>query len=277
MCLRPCCDVPRRARFPPRAVRCAHPTHPANSYPGFRWPGGWRHRRAAVVDHCRPLQCSIGRSWLAVNLPEVYGPRCNLGATGGRMPEKQSDVMIAVGYEAPGGPEVLRPETVPIPVPRPGEVLVKVAFAGVNRPDVVQRQGNYPPPPGASPIPGLEIAGEVVALGGGVEPVMLGQKICALVSGGGYAEYCLADAQPLPARARWPVATAGSGGGDTRNPVYGLAQSCSSAVGPEGWRNGAGPWRNQRDRDHGNRAGASCSGCQIDRNLRQRREMRPCA
>jgi putative PIG3 family NAD(P)H quinone oxidoreductase len=71
-------------------------------------------------------------------------------------------------------------------------LLIRVAFAGVNRPDVLQRQGGYPPPAGASPIPGLEVAGEVVGLGEGVDPVMLGQQVCALVSGGGYAEYCLA-------------------------------------------------------------------------------------
>jgi putative PIG3 family NAD(P)H quinone oxidoreductase len=101
--------------------------------------------------------------------------------------------MIAIGYDAPGGPEVLRAETLPVPTPRAGEVLVKVAFAGVNRPDVVQRTGNYPPPPGASPIPGLEISGEIAALGEGVDSAFIGQRVCALVSGGGYAEYCLAD------------------------------------------------------------------------------------
>lgn len=102
--------------------------------------------------------------------------------------------MTAVGYDAPGGPEVLRPETVPVPRPGPGEVLVKVAFAGVNRPDVVQRMGNYPPPPGASPIPGLEISGTVAALGEGVSRLLPGQEVCALVSGGGYAQYCIARA-----------------------------------------------------------------------------------
>ncbi|GFE75837.1 NAD(P)H-quinone oxidoreductase [Novosphingobium sp. TCA1] len=100
--------------------------------------------------------------------------------------------MTAIGFEAPGGPEVLQPVTVPVPVPGPGEVLVKVAFAGVNRPDVVQRQGKYPPPPGASPLPGLEISGQVVALGEGVTELDVGRKVCALVAGGGYAEYCLA-------------------------------------------------------------------------------------
>jgi putative PIG3 family NAD(P)H quinone oxidoreductase len=107
-----------------------------------------------------------------------------------------------MGFDAPGGPEVFRPETLPLPQPGSGEVLVRVAYAGVNRPDVIQRQGFYPPPPGASPIPGLEIAGEIVAIGDGVGPEMLGQQVCALVSGGGYAEYCLADPQhclPVPA------------------------------------------------------------------------------
>jgi putative PIG3 family NAD(P)H quinone oxidoreductase len=102
--------------------------------------------------------------------------------------------MTAVGFAAPGGPDVLRAETVPVPAPGPGQVLVKVAFAGVNRPDVAQRLGLYPPPPGASPIPGLEISGQVVALGEGVTRLLPGQLVCALVSGGGYAQYCLAEA-----------------------------------------------------------------------------------
>ncbi|NKJ42638.1 NAD(P)H-quinone oxidoreductase [Novosphingobium sp. SG720] len=102
--------------------------------------------------------------------------------------------MTAVGFDGHGGPEVLRPETLPVPRPGPGQVLVKVAYAGVNRPDVIQRQGSYPPPPGASLIPGLEIAGQVVALGEGVTIPLLGQNVCALVSGGGYAQYCLAEA-----------------------------------------------------------------------------------
>jgi putative PIG3 family NAD(P)H quinone oxidoreductase len=117
--------------------------------------------------------------------------------------------MIAMGFDAPGGPEVLRPATVPVPHSGAGEVLIQVAFAGVNRPDVVQRQGNYPPPPGASPIPGLEIAGKVVALGEGVERALLGQQVCALVSGGGYAEYCLARAgHCLPVPAAVPLSEA---------------------------------------------------------------------
>ena len=109
--------------------------------------------------------------------------------------------MIAVGFDAPGAPDVLRAEEMAVPSPGAGQVLIKVSHAGVNRPDVIQRQGFYPPPPGASPIPGLEISGEIVALGEGAGRVRLGQKICALVSGGGYAQYCLAQADhclPVP-------------------------------------------------------------------------------
>ena len=126
------------------------------------------------------------------------------------------DSMQAVGFDSPGPPEVLQLRDQPVPQPGPGQVLVKVAYAGVNRPDVAQRQGNYPPPPplrpkspvraaarrqaavdncpGASPLPGLEISGEVVAAGEGVEWPQAGQSVCALVNGGGYAQYCLAQA-----------------------------------------------------------------------------------
>jgi putative PIG3 family NAD(P)H quinone oxidoreductase len=100
--------------------------------------------------------------------------------------------MTAMGFDDPGGPDVLRPETLPVPQPDENQVLIRVSHAGVNRPDVIQRQGFYPPPPGASPIPGLEVSGTVVAIGDGAPPEMLNRKVCALVSGGGYAEYCLA-------------------------------------------------------------------------------------
>lgn len=109
--------------------------------------------------------------------------------------------MTAIEITRPGGPEVLRPCRRPIPQPMQGDVLVKVAAAGVNRPDLMQRQGLYPPPPGASDIPGLEIAGTVAALGEGTEGLRLGDEVCALVSGGGYAEYCIAAAPlclPIP-------------------------------------------------------------------------------
>jgi len=100
--------------------------------------------------------------------------------------------MTAIAISAPGGPEVLQPTTRPVPQPGPGEVLIRVAAAGVNRPDVLQRMGFYPPPPGASDLPGLEIAGVIAAVGPGGDPEHLGQAVCALVAGGGYAEYCLA-------------------------------------------------------------------------------------
>src|SRR6266571_3107601 len=95
--------------------------------------------------------------------------------------------ITAIAIRAPGGPEVLVPEQRPLPVLGPGEVLVKVAAAGVNRPDVMQRQGLYPPPPGAPDIPGLEIAGEIVALESDVKRWKVGDKVTALVPGGGYA------------------------------------------------------------------------------------------
>ena len=107
--------------------------------------------------------------------------------------------MIAIEISRPGKPDVLVPVERPRPVPAAGEVLVKVAAAGVNRPDVFQRRGRYPPPPGASDIPGLEIAGTVEEAGADVGELAVGDAICALVAGGGYAEYCTAPApQCLP-------------------------------------------------------------------------------
>jgi NADPH2:quinone reductase len=100
--------------------------------------------------------------------------------------------MTVIGIKTPGGPEMLVPEQRAVPTPGDGEILVKVAAAGVNRPDVMQRQGLYPPPPGAPDIPGLEIAGKVVALGPNVKRWKTGDRVMALVVGGGYAEYCLA-------------------------------------------------------------------------------------
>ena len=100
--------------------------------------------------------------------------------------------MTAIEISAPGGPEVLRPVERPVPVPGTDQVLIKVAAAGVNRPDVLQRKGAYPPPPGASDIPGLEIAGTVVAAGPDAGAALVGKRVCALVTGGGYADYCVA-------------------------------------------------------------------------------------
>ncbi len=109
------------------------------------------------------------------------------------------ETMRFIDLPSHGGPEVMKVSQAPLPKPAKGEILVKVEAAGVNRPDVAQRQGTYPPPKGASPILGLEIAGEVVALGEGVDEFQIGEKVCALANGGGYAEYCTAPAgQALP-------------------------------------------------------------------------------
>jgi NADPH:quinone reductase len=110
-----------------------------------------------------------------------------------------TDIPTTMTAIDPEGPEVLIPVTRPVPVAGKGEVLIKVAAAGVNRPDVVQRKGLYPPPPGAPSIPGLEVSGVIVALGQGVDAAHMGQPVCALVTGGGYAEYCVAPVgQCLP-------------------------------------------------------------------------------
>src|SRR6476646_3227656 len=107
--------------------------------------------------------------------------------------------MIAIAITRPGGPEVLRPIDAPVPAPKDGEVLIRVAAAGVNRPDLMQREGKYPPPPGASEIPGLEVAGTVAGKGNGADRWNAGDRVCALITGGGYAEYCVAPAvQCLP-------------------------------------------------------------------------------
>src|SRR5204863_2581721 len=115
------------------------------------------------------------------------------------------DEMRHIAMEAPGGPEVLVLAIGPVPRPATGEVLIRVAAAGINRPDILQRTGNYPPPPGASPVLGLEVSGTVVALGAEVTGWHEGDAVCALVAGGGYAEYCVAPAPqclPLPKASR---------------------------------------------------------------------------
>jgi putative PIG3 family NAD(P)H quinone oxidoreductase len=112
---------------------------------------------------------------------------------------ERPQTMQAIDPDAPGGPEVLRLVERPVPVPAAGEVLIQVAAAGVNRPDVLQRKGGYPPPPGASSVPGLEIAGTIVAVGECVDTIQIGQPVCALLAGGGYAEYAVAPfGQCLP-------------------------------------------------------------------------------
>ena len=119
--------------------------------------------------------------------------------------------MKAIRIARPGDTSVLRPVETPKPVPGPGEVLIRVAAAGVNRPDILQRQGRYAPPPGASDIPGLEVAGRIEALGDGVARWSVGDDVCALLSGGGYAEYAVApEGQCLPVPANLtPVEAAG--------------------------------------------------------------------
>jgi putative PIG3 family NAD(P)H quinone oxidoreductase len=112
--------------------------------------------------------------------------------------EKLPTQMTVIGISKPGGPEVLLPETRAVPAPGADEILIKVEAAGVNRPDVAQRQGHYPPPPGASDLPGLEVAGEVVAVGSNAKRHKLGERVMSLVAGGGYAQYCIAqDAQAM--------------------------------------------------------------------------------
>src|SRR5574340_1780352 len=110
-------------------------------------------------------------------------------------------VMRAIAVERPGGPDAMRVAEAPLPQLRAGEVLIEVTWAGVNRPDCLQRAGSYPPPPAASPVLGLEVAGRVVACGDGVATPKIGDSVCALVPGGGYAEYCTTPADwclPIP-------------------------------------------------------------------------------
>jgi NADPH2:quinone reductase len=111
------------------------------------------------------------------------------------------ETMRQVRFSGAGGPEVIRLEMAPVPRPGPGQVLIAVAAAGLNRPDCLQRAGGYPPPPGATDVPGLEVSGQVAALGEGVAGLAVGDEVCALVISGGYAEYCVADAAlclPVP-------------------------------------------------------------------------------
>jgi NADPH2:quinone reductase len=129
----------------------------------------------------------------------------------GQIMEKLPAQMTVIGISKPGGPEVLIPETRSVPVPGPDEILIKVAAAGVNRPDVAQRSGSYPPPPGASDLPGLEVAGEVVAVGANAKKHKLGDKVMSLVAGGGYAQYCIAqDAQAIAVPQNLSIKEAGA-------------------------------------------------------------------
>lgn len=119
--------------------------------------------------------------------------------------------MTLIEITTPGGPEVLQPRRADVPVAGPGEILIRVHAAGVNRPDALQRAGKYPMRPGMNPLPGLEVAGEVVALGDGVTAYTLGDKVCALTNGGGYAQFCsvpASQALPIPEGMDWIQAAA---------------------------------------------------------------------
>ncbi|RAI68364.1 NAD(P)H-quinone oxidoreductase [Pseudomonas fluorescens] len=119
--------------------------------------------------------------------------------------------MTLIEITEPGGPDVLQPHQAPVPVAEAGEILIRVHAAGVNRPDALQRAGKYPLKPGMNPIPGLEVAGEVVAIGAGVSEFALGDKVCALTNGGGYAQYCVVPASqalPIPEGMDWLQAAA---------------------------------------------------------------------
>jgi putative PIG3 family NAD(P)H quinone oxidoreductase len=119
--------------------------------------------------------------------------------------------MRQVRFDGAGGPEVIRLETALVPKPGRGQVLIEVVAAGVNRPDCIQRSGGYPPPPGATEIPGLEISGRIVAVGDGVETLRIGDEVCALVASGGYAEYCVAE-EPLCLPIPGPLSLLEAGG-----------------------------------------------------------------
>jgi putative PIG3 family NAD(P)H quinone oxidoreductase len=122
-----------------------------------------------------------------------------------------SQTMKQVRFSGPGGPEVIEIEMAPVPQPGPGQVLIAVAAAGVNRPDCLQRAGGYPPPPGATQVPGLEVSGHIVAVGDGVAASRIGAAVCALVISGGYAEYAVAD-EPLCLPVPKPLSLLEAGG-----------------------------------------------------------------
>lgn len=156
-------------------------------------------------------------------------------------------MMRAVEITQPGGPDVLCLTERPVPTPRAGEVVLKLAYAGVNRPDALQRAGAYDPPPTASDLPGLEGAGEVVAVGEGVSGLSVGDQVCALLPGGGYAEYVAtpaAHALPIPKGMDLRMAAC-----LPETFFYGLVQRVHARW-PKGGRTVFGPWRIVGDRDN---------------------------
>jgi NADPH:quinone reductase-like Zn-dependent oxidoreductase len=143
------------------------------------------------------------------------------------------DQMTVIEISKPGGPEVLVPATRPTPSPGPGELLIKTEAAGVNRPDVMQRMGEYPPPPGASDLPGLEVAGTVAAVGDGVTGWSVGDTVCALTPGGGYAAYCLVPAPqclPIPKLAAGDIALIHGGSSGIGTTAIQLASAFGARV-----------------------------------------------
>jgi NADPH2:quinone reductase len=161
---------------------------------------------AVLLRAQRSVKRLQAEAWLANQVP-LQSIRISQGKNMEKLPAQ----MTVIGISKPGGPEVLVPETRAVPAPGPGEILIKVAAAGVNRPDVAQRSGAYPPPPGASDLPGLEVAGEVVAVGAGATRHKLGDKVMSLVAGGGYAQYCIAqDAQAMAVPATLSMQEAGA-------------------------------------------------------------------
>ena len=157
------------------------------------------------------------------------------------LPAKMREIHFTGG----GGPEVIALRQADVPAPPAGKVLIEVVAAGINRPDCIQRAGLYPPPPGESQIPGLEIGGRVVALGAGVENLSLGEEVCALVGSGGYAEYCLADAALCLPRPK-PL-DSGRGGRNSGKLFHGLRQRLHART-PRVGRNFSHPRRIERDR-----------------------------
>ena len=181
--------------------------------------------------------------------------------------------MKAIEISAPGGPEVLRLVERPAPTPGPGELLVRVEAAGVNRPDILQRMGKYPPPPGVSDMPGLEIAGTVAAIGPRRRRWREGDNVCALVAGGGYAEYCVVpEPQALPLPRRLPAAR---GRGCSRDVLHRLDQPVRSRQARRG-RDGPDSRRLERHRHdrHPARAGIRRHGACHRRLGRQVRRLR---
>src|SRR5439155_364019 len=169
-----------RIEVPVRKPRREHPKRPVDGFAGARSEVSGRRLWVLAAERVGSAENFFNHHCVAIYCP-----------------------LAVIEIPAPGGPEVLRLTRRTTPVPGPGEALIQVAAAGVNRLDVMQRQGRYPAPPGASDIPGVEIAGRVVSVGVDVTSLRVGDRVCALLAGGGYAEYCVAPAaQCLPTPGR---------------------------------------------------------------------------